>query len=107
MEEIIIWDMCPYCEQEVELTSIRLQPCPRCGAHFQPGSDAIEEAMQNMKDELMELANLAYSMREAQKEFYKLRYSQHHDKRAEVGERMAELQKTMDAELREILELED
>ena len=68
---------------------------------------AYKQGLQNMKDELMELANLAYSMREAQKEFCKLRYSQHHDKRAEAGERMADLQKTMDAELREILELED
>lgn len=46
-------------------------------------------------------------MRCAQKDFYRLRYSQHHDKRAEAGERMADLQRTVDAELRDILELED
>ena len=60
-----------------------------------------------MNEELIELANLVYQMREAQKEFYRLRYSQRHDKRAEVGQMMSDLQRTVDAELRDILELED
>ena len=60
-----------------------------------------------MNEELIELANLVYQMREAQKEFNRLRYSQRYDKRAEVGQRMSDLQRTVDAELRDILELED
>ena len=60
-----------------------------------------------MNGELIELATLVYQMREAQKEYYRLRYSQRHDKRGEAGERMSELQRTVDAELREILGLED
>lgn len=60
-----------------------------------------------MNKELIELANLVYQMREAQKEYHRLRYSRRHDKREEAGERMSDLQRTVDAELREILELED
>ena len=60
-----------------------------------------------MNEELIELANLVYQMREAQKEFSRLRYSQRYDKRAEVGQMMSDLQRTVDAELRDILELED
>lgn len=60
-----------------------------------------------MNDELIELANLVYEMRQAQKDYYRLRYSQNTQKRAEAGERMSELQRTVDAELRDILELED
>jgi hypothetical protein len=57
--------------------------------------------------ELAEFVNLAYEMREAQKEYHRLRYSQHKDKIAEIGERMSDLQRTVDAELRDILALED
>jgi hypothetical protein len=60
-----------------------------------------------MNEELIELATLVYQMREAQKEYYRLRYSQHSDKRGEAGERMADLQRTVDSELRDILGLED
>ena len=60
-----------------------------------------------MNEELRELATLVHSMRCAQKDFYRLRSSQHHDKRTEAGERLAELQRAVDAELRDILELED
>ena len=60
-----------------------------------------------MNEELIEFANLVYQMREAQNEYHRLRYSQHSDKRAEAGERMSDLQRTVDAELRDILELED
>jgi hypothetical protein len=60
-----------------------------------------------MNDELIEFANLVYEMRQAQKDYYRLRYSQNTQKRAEAGERMSELQRTVDAELRGILELED
>lgn len=60
-----------------------------------------------MNKELIELANLVYQMREAQKEYHRLRYSQRHDKREEAGERMSDLQRTVDAELRDILEIED
>jgi hypothetical protein len=60
-----------------------------------------------MNDELMELANLVYEMRQAQKDYYRLRYSQNTQKRAEAGERMSDLQRTVDSELRDILELED
>lgn len=57
--------------------------------------------------ELIEFANLVAAMRDAQKEFSRLRYSSRHDKRAEAGERMSDLQRTVDAELRDILGLED
>lgn len=60
-----------------------------------------------MNEELIELATLVYQMREAQKEYYRLRYSQRSDKRGEAGERMADLQRTVDSELRDILGLED
>lgn len=45
MEDITIWDMCPYCEEEVELFSTREQACPNCGCHFQPSDEAIEASM--------------------------------------------------------------
>lgn len=60
-----------------------------------------------MNDELIEFANLVYEMRQAQKDYYRLRYSQNTQKRAEAGERMSDLQRTVDSELRDILELED
>lgn len=60
-----------------------------------------------MNEELIEFANLVYQMRDVQKEYHRLRYSQRPDKRAEAGERMSDLQRTVDAELRDILELED
>lgn len=49
-ENLIIWDMCPYCEEEVELIGTRLQACPNCGLHIQPSDEAIETAI--MEDEL-------------------------------------------------------
>lgn len=60
-----------------------------------------------MNEELKEFATLVYQMREAQKEYHRLRYSQRHDKRREAGETMTDLQRTVDAELRDILGLED
>lgn len=41
-QDIVLYDMCPYCEEEVELTSTGLQPCPRCGLHFKPSIEAIK-----------------------------------------------------------------
>ena len=46
MEEIIIWAMCPYCEEEVELYTIKMTECPRCGAHFQPSEEEIEASLE-------------------------------------------------------------
>ena len=63
--------------------------------------------MTQERSELMELANLVYEMRSAQKEYHRLRYSKHFDRRGEAGERMSDLQRTVDAELREILEIDD
>jgi hypothetical protein len=40
-QELVICDMCPYCEEEVELYSTGLQECPRCGLHFTPSEEAI------------------------------------------------------------------
>ena len=60
-----------------------------------------------MNEELIEFANLVATMRDAQKEYYRLRYSQRADKRGEAGERMADLQRTVDSELIDILGLED
>ena len=54
-----------------------------------------------MNDELIEFANLVYEMRQAQKDYYRLRYSQNTQKRAEAGERMSDLQRTVDSELRD------
>lgn len=60
-----------------------------------------------MNEELIEFANLVAAMRDAQKEYYRLRYSQRADKREEAGERMADLQRMVDSELINILELEE
>lgn len=49
MEDIVIWDMCPYCEEEVELFSTREQACPNCGCHFTPSDEAIEASMMEEK----------------------------------------------------------
>ena len=47
MEEVIYWDVCPYCEEEVELHSLREQQCPNCGLHFIPDKDAPFEIIKN------------------------------------------------------------
>lgn len=47
MEDIIIWAMCPYCEREVELYGTGMQSCPRCGLHFQPSEEEIQESLNN------------------------------------------------------------
>lgn len=46
MSEITIWDMCPYCDSDVELHSFGLQPCPVCGLHFEPSEEAIEASLE-------------------------------------------------------------
>ena len=43
--EFTIWAMCPYCENEVELCTIKETECPRCGAHFRPSEEEIEESL--------------------------------------------------------------
>lgn len=72
-----------------------------------PSSLSNKKNAESMNEDLIELATLVYQMREAQKEYHRLRYSQRHDKREEAGQRMSDLQRTVDAELREILGLED
>lgn len=47
IDDIVIWAMCPYCEEEVELYSVREQPCPRCGLHFRPSEEEIQESLNN------------------------------------------------------------
>ena len=47
MEEIIICAMCPYCENEVELYETKDATCPRCGAHFTPSEEEIQESIEN------------------------------------------------------------
>ena len=36
MEEkkMAYWDMCPYCDEEVELYTLGLQQCPNCGVQM-------------------------------------------------------------------------
>lgn len=60
-----------------------------------------------MDKKLIEFATLVQNMRDAQKEYHRLRFTNRHDERREAGERMSDLQRTVDAELRDILELED
>ena len=59
-----------------------------------------------MNEELIEFANLVAEMRDAQKEYNLLKYSQSIDKRGEAGERMADLQRKVDSELKGILGLD-
>ena len=41
--DMIVWEMCPYCEEEVEVYGSDREPCcPRCGAHFSLSDEAIE-----------------------------------------------------------------
>jgi hypothetical protein len=41
--DMIVWDMCPYCEDEIEVYgSDRDQCCPSCGAHFSLSDEAIK-----------------------------------------------------------------
>jgi predicted amidophosphoribosyltransferase len=46
-KEIVYWDMCPYCDEEVELYTLGLQQCPNCGLHFEPDPAAYIEAINN------------------------------------------------------------
>lgn len=43
--EVLIWDMCPYCDEEVELYTTSMTQCPNCGCHFEPSEEAIEASM--------------------------------------------------------------
>ena len=43
MKVRIYWDMCPYCEEEVEFYDLRDQQCPYCGLHFTPAKDSYYE----------------------------------------------------------------
>ena len=45
--DLIIWAMCPYCENEVELYTTKMTECPRCGAHFEPSEEEIQESINN------------------------------------------------------------
>lgn len=46
-DELIIWAMCPYCEEEVELYTTKSTECPNCGLHFQPSEEEIAESIAN------------------------------------------------------------
>ena len=46
-DDLIIWAMCPYCEEEVELYTTKMTECPRCGAHFEPSEEEIQESINN------------------------------------------------------------
>lgn len=43
--ELVIWAMCPYCEEEVELFTTDLTECPCCGLHFEPSEEEIAESI--------------------------------------------------------------
>ena len=42
-DDVTIWAMCPYCEEEVEFYDLRDQQCPYCGLHFTPAQDSYYE----------------------------------------------------------------
>ncbi|MBR5199478.1 MAG: hypothetical protein IKW20_06580 [Bacteroidales bacterium] len=45
-EEVTIYDMCPYCEEEVEIPFTRSDiECPNCWMHFTPSDEAITDAL--------------------------------------------------------------
>lgn len=41
-DEPIIWTMCPYCEDEVEVYEAEEVQCPNCGATFTLSEEDIE-----------------------------------------------------------------
>lgn len=43
--ELVIWAMCPYCEEEVELCTTDMTECPCCGLHFEPSEEEIAESI--------------------------------------------------------------
>lgn len=45
-DDAVIWAVCPYCEEEVELYGTGLQSCPVCGAHFEPSKEEVESSKQ-------------------------------------------------------------
>jgi hypothetical protein len=48
MDEIaIVWAMCPYCEEEVEVYAGEDVECPHCHLHFTPSQEEIKESLRN------------------------------------------------------------
>ena len=45
--ELIIWAMCPYCEEEVELYTTKMTECPNCGLHFEPSEEEIAQSIES------------------------------------------------------------
>ena len=58
-----------------------------------------------MTKELYDFACLVYWMRQAEMEYQKLRYSPNFNKRGEAGEQMRDLQRRVDAEIKEICQI--
>ena len=58
-----------------------------------------------MTKELYDFACLVYWMRQAEIEFNKLKYSPNTEKRGEAGEQMRDLQRRVDAEIKEICQI--
>lgn len=43
MKVRIYYDVCPYCEEEVEYYDLNDQQCPHCGLHFSPSDENYED----------------------------------------------------------------
>jgi predicted RNA-binding Zn-ribbon protein involved in translation (DUF1610 family) len=50
-EEPIIWTMCPYCEDEVEVYEAEEVQCPNCGATFTLSEEDIELAKEAWEEQ--------------------------------------------------------
>ena len=50
--EFIIWTMCPYCEEEVEVYETEDATCPECGACFSVDDSDIEASIEAQEDRL-------------------------------------------------------
>lgn len=47
-DDVTIWAMCPYCEEEVEVYIGEDIECPNCHLHFTPSKEEIEESLKNL-----------------------------------------------------------
>lgn len=70
---------------------------------FEAGAKwAVKDVTEAGAKAMYDFACSVYWMREAQREYHKLRYSNNVQKRGEIGHRMAELQKQVDTAIDEI-----
>lgn len=89
--EITIWAQCPYCEEDVELHSARLQSCPNCNAHFRPSEEEVEESIEAIIDEHETFRTNVATMRHLQKEIQLARIKKDGEKVAELSEELKQV----------------